>query len=196
MNQERKVMDQNEIISGCLRGIPESQKALYDEYYGFLMGTCLRYSKNETQAREILEKALVKIYTEIINYNSKESFENWLRKTVIREAIVTLRSNRQEYYKVSTVQLLQESDLRGGSLQMNDVNLIDSADRQDLLLAVQKLSPSQRALFNLAVIDNFAHSEIMQLLEISAETLRLNLVNANYNIKRNLQQVISHSHGN
>jgi len=48
----------------------------------------------------------------------------------------------------------------------------------EILDAVQQLSPSYRAVFNLYVIEGYSHKEISQLLDVNESTSRSNLVKA------------------
>ena len=55
-------MTENEIIKGCLKNNRESQKALYELYYMEMLGVCLRYSKDDNEAQEILQEGFLKVF--------------------------------------------------------------------------------------------------------------------------------------
>ena len=53
-----------------------------------------------------------------------------------------------------------------------------SLSEQEILAAVQTLSPAYRAVFNLYVIEGFSHKEIGEALQVTESTSRSNLVKA------------------
>ena len=50
--------------------------------------------------------------------------------------------------------------------------------QQEILAAVQELSPAYRAVFNLYVVEGYSHKEIGDALQITESTSRSNLVKA------------------
>ena len=49
-------MNEAEQISLCQRNDRKAQRELYSNYYGKLMGLCLRYSKNQEEIKSALTK--------------------------------------------------------------------------------------------------------------------------------------------
>jgi len=54
---------------------------------------------------------------------------------------------------------------------------------QEVLLAMNKLSPAYRAVFNLYVFDNYSHAEIAEKLHISVGASKSNLAKAKRKIR-------------
>ena len=186
-------MTETEIISGCLKGDKASQKALYERYYGKMMGVCLRYSKNREEARDILHEGFMKVYNNLKSYNKTGSFEGWIRRIMVNTAIDQLRKNKQEYLIVTTVYAEQAG--AGIGEDPADEDILANIEKEDILRAVQSLSPAYRAVFNLYVIEEFSHKEISEKLEISEGTSKSNLSKAKFNLKKNLIQYINTWHG-
>ena len=59
-----------------------------------------------------------------------------------------------------------------------DADAVSRFSELEILEAVQQLSPSYRAVFNLYVIEGYSHKEISQLLDVNESTSRSNLVKA------------------
>ena len=55
---------------------------------------------------------------------------------------------------------------------------------QEILDAMEQLSPSYRAVFNLYVFDNYSHQEIAEQLGISVGASKSNFAKAKRNVKR------------
>ena len=90
------------IINGCISGRSESQSLLYRLFSKKLFGICLYYSKDYTEAEDVLQESFIKIFKNIKQYKKKGSFEAWMRRIVVNTALEKFR--KQNYmYSVSEV---------------------------------------------------------------------------------------------
>ena len=76
-----------ELIRKCKEGDPKSQSRLYDKYAPALMGICLRYARNEEDAKDILHDSFVKILTNLDKVDENGAYESWMRTIVVNTAI-------------------------------------------------------------------------------------------------------------
>lgn len=182
-------MDESEIIKGCLRNDSKSQRLLYEKFYSKMMQVCMRYAKDRDDAKDILHEGYIKVFNNLKNFGSKGSFEGWIRRIMVNTAIDHIRKNKQEYLIVNTVY----ADAEGGKLADNESSddaIINSISPEEVMKAVQKLSPAYRAVFNLYVMEEYTHKEISQLLDISEGTSKSNLAKAKFNLRKNLVHLI------
>ena len=77
-------------------------------------------------------------------------------------------------YKLGGVDPTIESE----ELELTDVKA------EIIMEAIQQLSPSYRAVFNLYVMDDYSHKQIAEALGISEGTSKSNLSKARYNIQK------------
>ncbi|MFT7452080.1 MAG: DNA-directed RNA polymerase specialized sigma24 family protein, partial [Patescibacteria group bacterium] len=56
-----KKYSQQEIIAGCKKQDPRFQRALVEQYSDQLMGISMRYTRDQSSAKDILQEGLVKI---------------------------------------------------------------------------------------------------------------------------------------
>lgn len=64
-----------ELIRKCKEGDPKSQSQLYSKYAPVLMGICLRYARNEEDAKDILHDSFVK---------SSPTLTKWMKTAPMR----------------------------------------------------------------------------------------------------------------
>jgi RNA polymerase sigma-70 factor (ECF subfamily) len=185
-------MNENEIIKGCLKNDRASQKALYEQHYSKMLGVCLRYAKDKDNAKDILHEAFLKVYNNLKNFNGSGSFEGWIRRIMVNTSIDYLRKNKQNYLIVSTVYANEKASAATEEIEEDDLLL--NIDKEDILKAVQDLTPAYRTVFNLYVIEEFTHKEIAELLDISEGTSKSNLSKAKFNLRRNLTNLIKAPH--
>jgi RNA polymerase sigma-70 factor (ECF subfamily) len=180
-------MTEADIIKGCLRNDRASQKQLYELYYSKMLGVCLRYSKTHDEAKDILHEAFLKVFSTLKNFDTHTSFADWIKKIMVTTAVDHLRRNKHNYLIVSTVNAYEKP----AAIEevINDDALLN-VDKEELLKAVQELTPAYRTVFNLFLIDGYTHTEIAEILDISEETSKSNLSKAKFNLKKNLMHVI------
>ena len=182
-------MTDHELIAGCIRQDRSCQEALYKRFYGKMMGVSLRYARNRDEASDMLQEGFIKVFTSIRNFEGKGSFEGWIRRIVVNTAVDHLRRNKHEYMIVSTVYAREGEIPDLGDELDEDNNLLDLSEEQ-ILVAVQQLSPAYRTVFNLYVLENFSHKEIAEQLNISEGTSKSNLAKARFQLKKNLFNLI------
>lgn len=160
---------EDELIKGCLRRDSSAQKVLYDTYSSKMYGLCYRYVKDSMDAEDILVTAFMKIFDKIHQFKSEGSFEGWIRRIVVNEALTFLRRNRSMYL---------ETDLDLADREPDYNALSDHLETEDLLNMIQELPTGYRIVFNLYAIDGYSHKEIADQLGISENTSKSQLSRA------------------
>lgn len=163
------------VLQGCQKGNLNSQRRLYEQFYGYAMSISLRYSKGRDEAVEILNDAFLKVFNHLDKYDTAYPFKVWLRRIVINAAIDYHRKNKNLTH---TLDLASAAELAAEEMPLPKL----SKD-EDVLPILQKLSPAYRMVFNLYVLEGYAHQEIAELLGIDARTSRSNLVRATQNLR-------------
>ncbi len=181
-------MNETDIIKGCLRNDRASQKVLYENFYSKMLGICLRYSKSNDEAKDILHEGFMKVFENLKNFKANGSFEGWIRRIMVNTAIDHLRKNKQNYLIVSTVYANEKATSVAEEMEDNELEL--RIDKEVILRAVQELTPAYRTVFNLYVIEEHTHKEIAALLDISEGTSKSNLSKAKFNLRKNLMHHI------
>ena len=171
-------------VEGASLNKRESQKALYSSFYGYAMAICDRYANKQEDAVEILNDGFLKIFREIHHYKPAytdvvSSFKGWLRKIMVYTAIDHFRKNHK--HRLVT-------HLDNGVYQVSTMSedAIDKLSYEEIIRAVQELSPGYRTVFNLFVIEGLSHEEIANQLEVSIGTSKSNLSKA----RKQLQKIL------
>lgn len=186
-------MNESEIIKGCLKNNRESQKALYELFYGKMLGVCLRYSNSKPDAKEVLNEGFLKVFENLKNYKEVDPIEDWIRKIMIHTSIEHIRKNKQNLLIVSTVHANKKNT--GTEEHINEDTLLSKVGKEDILKSVQELTPGYRTVYNLCMIDGFSHAEIAELLDISEDTSKLNLSKAKFALRKNLIEFLNTDNG-
>ena len=163
------------LIEGCLRKNRNSQRKLYEHFYGYGMNVCLRYSKNRDEALEILNDSFLKVFSKLEQYDPSYPFKGWLRRILVNSAIDYHRVHHKNpaHLELNTVKHLADPA---------NTYPVFSNDR-DVLPLIQQLSPAYRMVFNLYVMEGYKHHEIAEKLGISVGTSKSNLKRAKDNLR-------------
>lgn len=172
-------------IEGCKEGNRRSQEMVYELYFGKMMGICYRYAKNKEEAKDLLQEGFLKVFKNIHKYNKQGSFEGWIKRIIVNNAIDHLRKGKNTFYLEDSYETLSDvSEVDDSSDEKTFFNL----KAEDVIDAMQKLSPAYRTVFNLYVMENYTHKEIADFLNISVGTSKSNLAKAKGNLKSILQK--------
>ena len=171
-------------IGACALNRRDSQKILYNSFYGYAMAICDRYTSNQEDALEILNDGFLKVFREIHHYSPAysdviSSFKGWLRKIMVYTAIDHFR----KYHKHK---LVVELDTRVVQVPHGGEDAVDRLSYEEIIRGIQDLSPGYRAVLNLFIIEGLSHDEIAVQLGISAGTSKSNLSKA----RRQLQKIL------
>src|SRR5678809_4401 len=98
------------------------------------------------------------------------SFKGWMRKIMVYTAIDHYRKIKKHLNGYTDPVTLQVASAQETAL--------DKLSYQEILRAVQQLSPAYRTVFNLFVMDGLSHDEISNKLGIAEGTSKSNLAKA------------------
>lgn len=148
------------------------------------MAICDRYAGKQDDAIEILNDGFLKVFREIHHYQPAytdviSSFKGWVRKIMVYTAIDHFRKNQKH-------KLVTQLDPVEYQMASSGASAIDKLSYDEIIRAIQDLSPGYRTVFNLFVIDGLSHDEIAEKLDISTGTSKSNLSKA----RKQLQKIL------
>lgn len=164
-----------EVIDACKKNDRRAQEKLYEWCYVKLMPTCMRYHRNEEDARAILNLSFVKICKNLEKLKENTPFEAWVRRILMNTIIDEFRKNKNYLQLVDAKETDRELEIQGQNVE----NGVWSKLETDILMGLMKRLPDvSRKVFNLYVIDGYTHKEIGEMLDISDGTSKWHLSNA------------------
>ena len=128
-----------------------------------------------------LLKPCSKILTKVGDYTFKGSFEGWMKKIVVNECLMHLRKPIQ---KTHTRDIMEYD-------AVEDQTIIDRLMADDILRLLDELPTGYRTIFNLYVVESYKHKEIAEMLGISINTSKSQLLLA----KKKMRELIIQHYG-
>jgi len=169
------------IISRVKKQDPVAQKALYDKYSSLFYAICLRYLKNTTTAEDLLVESFYKIFSKVHQFKEAGSFEGWMKRIVVNECLMYLRKNNN---------LSLHVDIEKAYTVSEEPKAITDLNHNELLGLLDSLPNGYRTIFNMYVIEGYKHREIAEILGISINTSKSQLILA----KKKLRSLYKKKH--
>ena len=72
------MLSEDQLIERCRKNDRAAQKLLYDKYSSLMLGICMRYVYEKSEAEDILQEGFLKIFTKIGEFEGRGSFEGWM----------------------------------------------------------------------------------------------------------------------
>lgn len=170
-------MTNSELIVACRTQDRKAQQMLFDRFSPKMMGVCRRYLKTQEDAEDVLIEAFYKVFNNLPQFKAQGSFEGWIRRIVVNECLMFLR--RKHNFNL-TVEIDQNLDVK------TTVTTQDQLEADDILALLERLPTGYRTVFNLYVLEGYKHREIAEILGISINTSKSQLILA----KKKLQQLL------
>jgi RNA polymerase sigma-70 factor (ECF subfamily) len=185
-------MEEHELIVECKNYNPAAQRIIYKKYYPIFFNVCNRFIFDQDDRKDVLQDAFLKIFSNISKFRSDGSFEGWMKRIVINDALTYLKKKNKQ--NIKSFSELNEFD-------QNDINIMDENEEdeenrkhnfteEELLNAIKSIPENLRIVFNLACIEGYSHKEIASVLTISEENSRIRLMTARKKIKKKLYSEI------
>ena len=153
--------DFTKLIEACVSEDRKAQKKLYDLFASKMMMICLRYSKSDLEAEDILQESFIKIFKNLKNLREYTNVAAWIKRIVINTALNYQRSKLYLYPMVDVEHL---------KITYDENIALSSFHQEELLNMIQELPLGCQVIFNLYAIEGYTHKEIAEKLDISEGT--------------------------
>jgi RNA polymerase sigma factor (sigma-70 family) len=185
-------MEPAEMIASVQRYEKTGQKELFEHYYGRLAGIAERYSKNASQAQELILAGFTSAICALqsLKQAADLDLDQFMEREFILECVRYIKSFRAEYYVSSTVYATQPGLANYNLFEDGEAPDFNKVETTQLVKALQQLVPAQRLVFNLHVVDGFTMQDTASLLETSEPTVKSNLEKARYHLQKNIEKSV------
>ena len=157
------LIDLEAIITKCKKNDRQSQAVLYDWIAPKLLGLCLRYFKDRSEAEDMMQDSMVKIFMNIESYRFEGNFEVWCKRIAANTSLNWLKSKKRLQFDRDVRHLENLDDTFDEEIAL---------DEKELLNCLNELPQGYRTVLNLFLFENFSHKEIGNQLGITESTSR------------------------
>ena len=171
-------MGLDQLINDCKKNDAKAQEQIYKLFAPKFFGVCLKYSTSYVEAEDNLQDGFIIVFKKIDQFQFKGSFEGWAKRIMINNALQKYRS------QVRFLEVVSDNVAEDDVPEIDDV----AVSLEYLMQIIQELPDRYRMVFNLYVLDGYAHKEIAEMLEITTGTTKSNLARARLILKEKIDQ--------
>ena len=156
----------------------------YRRHIGKMVGACYRYVADWDLAEDLAQDAFLAAMEKASSFRAFGSFEGWLKKIAINQALMHLR-NCPEMVEWDENLHSQETEEEADEQHLSQMEFT----QEELLEAIGKLPVKQRTVFNLYAVEHYPHSKIAETLGISVANSKVLLTRARAELQQRLKVV-------
>ena len=164
---------EQELVEGCAANDRRTQEVLYRRFFPEMLRMCLRYTRDEDTAIEIVNNGFLRVFKKIHTFAFKGSLEGWVRRLVYHSMADYYRDNAR-YLHFLVLEERDEAVPERGH---------EGFFEEDILRAVRTLPPTSQEVFRLYAIEGYSHAEIAQNLHMSEGTSKWHLSTARQKLR-------------
>lgn len=163
--------EEQRLVKRLQEGDKTAAREFYTRYGGSLAGVCVRYISDEEDVKDVIQNALVHIFSYITDfkYRGNGSLEAWVVRIAVNESLKFLRT------KVQYELLQPDYDIIDDSEDDPSVRDIPPDILREML---NRLPTGYRTVLNLYVFEGKSHQEIARLLGIKKDSSASQLLRA------------------
>lgn len=150
---------------------------LLPRYTLLLLGVCMKYLKNEEDARDCVQQIFLKVINELHKYRV-EYFKSWIYMIAKNHCLMKLRGNKGSHVELSDRTMPHEE------IAVDKNDLIEK-DRllQKMQEALEQLNSEQQQCVTLFYLQKKSYSEIADITGYSMLQVKSHLQNGKRNLK-------------
>ena len=177
--------NETQLIKRAAKNDRRSQRLLFEMHSPKMLSVCRQYISDLHHAEDVMLTGFFKVFDNLESFRNEGSFEGWIRRIMIREAISFLRVQKKVEFR--------EEEIREQKIVFDPVALeLDAAHIQTLIDA---LPEGYQMVFVLYAIEGYKHSEIAKMLHISEGTSKSQLFKARKMLQEKLSSENAKSYG-
>lgn len=157
---------------------PEAQRYIYEKYAPRMLSVCRQYIKDLHFAEDVMINGFIKVFAHLNTFRNEGSFEGWIRRIMVREAISFLR--KKQFVVFDEVVLETNSDAQ--------IAVSYEMDVAHIQLLIDELPEGYKMVFVLYGVEGYSHKEIAEMLQISESTSKSQLFKARKMLQEKLKE--------
>ena len=169
--------DKDLLQSYCKDGNTEALGILLQRYTSMLLGVCMKYLKNEEEAKDSVQQVFLKVINELHKYKV-EYFKSWIYLVAKNQCLMKLRDGRKDTVEINDKIYLTENEKEEKyTAEKKEVNL------NNLEVALKLLSEEQRICLDLFYLQKKSYQEITESTGYNGLQVKSHIQNGKRNLK-------------
>ncbi len=146
---------------------------IYERYGHLMMGTCMKYLKDEMEAQDLTSKIFEELGDKIVRHDI-DHFKGWLYRLTKNECLMFLRKQKTRFLHNHQVEMLEEEQKEPESKEAQ-LTLMEKS--------MALLKSEQERCLRLFYLEDKSYQEVSDLLQISLNQVKSAIQNGKRNLK-------------
>ena len=174
-----------QLIKKAVQNNRDAQRILFEMHSPKMLSVCRYYIKDVQHSEEVMLNGFFKVFKHLGSFKSEGSFEGWMRRIMVREAISFLRQKKSVEFVSEDVEIYDQK-----------IHTIDSEmNMAELQQLIDNLPEGYKMVFVMYAIEGYKHHEIADMLSISIGTSKSQLFKARKLLQQNIKLLNKTSNG-
>lgn len=187
--------EDDSLVSEAKGGSEAAFRRLVEKYQRKIYGMALGMVKDPDEAKDVTQDAFLKAYKALASFQGQSAFYTWLYRIAMNLCIDRARHNAR-VGKVEFDEVIDRDEEGDSGISPRRIGFDPARAYQDreirerLNAAIQKLSPTHRAVLLLREVDGMAYKEIADVMQCSEGTVMSRLFHARKYMQQMLQPLV------
>ncbi len=170
------------LIAAAKKGTWSAQKELYLTYADDMMSIAIRYTKDQSAAKDLVQDSFIKFFEKIEQFDIEKGMPGpWISRILINKALQNYKKENRLSFETETIFAQEPS---------RETSIIETLEAEDILNLLQELPEGCRVIFNLNVVEGYKHEEIGKMLGITASASRSQLTRSKKLLRKLIEKNI------
>ncbi|WP_452600386.1 RNA polymerase sigma factor [Pontimicrobium sp. MEBiC01747] len=178
--------NESKLIKRAIDNNREAQHVLYELHAPKMLSICRYYIKDVQHAEEAMLNGFFKVFSNLKSFKGEGSFEGWIRRIMVREAISFLRQKKTIEFPVETI--VEVNNDTANNIQ-TEINV------EQIQQLIDTLPEGYKVVFVMYAIEGYKHQEIAEMLNISLGTSKSQLFKARKMLQQKINELNISSYG-
>ena len=166
-----RLADADAVLPRVKAGDPAAQEELYRAFEAPVYNLARRICRTAEDAEDVLQETFLEVFRSIGRFRGDGSLWGWVRTIASSKALMRLRRNKYR----------ETDELQDDVLPLRRE---DTALRMDLEAALERLSPTSRAVVWLHDVEGYTHEEIAATMAKTVSFSKSQLARAHTRLRR------------
>ena len=156
---------------------------LLQRYTMLLFGVCMKYLKNEEEAKDAVQQVFLKVINELQKYKV-EYIKSWLYMVAKNHCLMKLRDKGKSTYEINEQVLAAPHDSR-------DIKELEEKDKtlDKLAIALKELNNEQQLCVTLFYLEKKSYQQVADHTGYSLMQVKSHIQNGKRNLKLQLERL-------
>ena len=129
-----------------------------------MLAVCYRFAHNREDAEDMLQEGFIKVFLQLHTFESRGSFEGWVRRIIVHTCINILKKNKKFNENVNII--------HATGILVREESIPSIIQAKQVVECIRMLPMGYKTVLNLYAIEGYSHKEIAGMLDIEESTSR------------------------